>query len=97
MNLTRIQCVQTPTQRRLPVDYPYTVRSAFLLYADGNRAVEIEDLGEIQQPKQRFAKAVRYAVFAYGERRAEEQPTNCKVKPDMPLSDLPTDVSFPGL
>ena len=97
MNLARIQCVQTPTQRRLPLDFPFTVRSAFLLYADGSRSVEIEDLSEIQQPKQRFAKAVRYAIFAYGERRPEVQPSNLEGKPDSPMPDLPTDVTFPGL
>ena len=97
MNLARVQCVQTPTQRRLPLDFPFTVRSAFLLCADGSRSVEMEDLSEIQQPKQRFAKAVRYAVFAYGERRLEVQPSSSEGKPDSPMPDLPTDVTFPGL
>ena len=97
MNLVRIQCVQTPTQRRLPLDFPFTVRSAFLLYADGSRSVEMEDLSEIQQPKQKFAKAVRYAVFAYGERRPEAKPSSMEGKPDSPVPDLPMDVTFPGL
>ena len=89
--------MQTPTQRRLLLDFPFTVRSAFLLYADGSRSVEMEDLSEIQQPKQKFAKAVRYAVFAYGERRPEAQPSIVEGKPDSPIPDLPTDVTFPAL
>ena len=89
MNLVRIRRVQTPTQRRLPLDFPFTARSAFLLYADGSRSVEMEDLSEIQQPEQKFAKAVRYAVFAYGERRPEVQPSSVEAKPDSPIPDLP--------
>ena len=92
MDLARIQSVQTPTQRRLPLDFPFTVRSAFLLYADGSRSVEVEDLSEIQQPKRKFAKAVRYAVFAYGERRPEAQPASAEAKPDSPVPDLPSEV-----
>ncbi|CAE7938955.1 GIP [Symbiodinium necroappetens] len=39
LRLARIQCVQTPTQRRMPTDVPFT-RAAFLMYADGSRTVE---------------------------------------------------------
>ncbi|CAE7284877.1 GIP, partial [Symbiodinium necroappetens] len=93
LRLARIQCVQTPTQRRMPTDIPFTARAAFLMYADGSRTVEVEDLSLVQQPKQRFSKAVRYAILAYVdliEDKAEQIP-------EVPVAGLPTDITFPGL
>ncbi|CAE7350990.1 GIP [Symbiodinium sp. KB8] len=97
MRLERIQCVQTPTQRRMPPDIPYTARAAFLMYADGGRAVEVEDLNLVQQPKQRFAKAVRYAILAYGDLLEDDAGPKPDSPPEVPVAGLPTDVSFPGL
>ena len=97
MNLTRIQCVQTPTQRRLLLDFPFTVRSAFLLYADGARSVEMEDLSEIQQPSPTQCGMPFLHMVRVGERRPEAQPSKVEGKPDSPMPDLPTDVTFPGL
>ncbi|CAE7834550.1 RE1 [Symbiodinium sp. CCMP2592] len=88
----RIQCVQRPTQRRLPQDVPYTARAAFLIHSDNTRAVEVENLALVQHPKQRFAKPVRHALLAYGN-LIEETETPAET----PITDLPTDISFPNL
>ena len=96
----RIQVVSNPTTRRIPsnVDEYYT-RAAFLLYNDNSRAVEVEDLGDIQFPKQRFTKAVRIAVFAYGERRAlpDSTGTSSTTRTPTVVPNMPTDIDFPGL
>ena len=86
MRLTRIQCVQTPTQRRLPMDIPFTVRGAFV-YADNSRAVEIEDLGQVQQPK----------VKGWRNQLEESVPEPRPGEPEAPITNLPTDVTFPEL
>ena len=96
MDLVRIQCDPRPTKRRLPQDVPYTARAAFLIHSDDTRAVEVENLALVQQPKQRFAKPVRYAILAYGDLIAEtEAPENMPA--ETPVADLPTDISFPHL
>ena len=96
----KIQVVSSPTTRRIPsnVDEYYT-RAAFLVFNDDTRAVEVEDLGDLQYPRQRFDRPVRYAVFAYGHRRdlpqqAETSPPTAT--PTM-VPNLPTDIDFPGL
>ncbi|CAE7884771.1 RE2, partial [Symbiodinium necroappetens] len=74
-----------------------TARAAFLMFADGSRAVEVEDLNLVQQPKQRFAKAVRYAILAYGDLLEDDAGPQPDAPPEVPVAGLPTDVSFPGL
>ncbi|CAE7665208.1 GIP [Symbiodinium sp. CCMP2592] len=97
LQLNRIQCVQTPTQRRMPPDLPYTARGAFLIFSDGSRAVEVEDLNLIQHPKQRFSKPVKYAIFAYGDLLEETAQPAERTLPEAPVPGMPTDISFPGL
>ncbi|CAE7209411.1 unnamed protein product [Symbiodinium sp. CCMP2592] len=96
MTAVRIQCVQRPTQRRLPQNVPYTARAAFLIHSDDTRAVEVENLALVQRPKQRFAKPVRHALLAYGD-LIEETETSPNVPAETPITDLPTDISFPNL
>ncbi len=96
----KIQVVASPTTRRIPsnVDEYYT-RAAFLLYNDNSKVVEVEDLGDLQYPRQRFDKPVRYAVFAYGHRRDLPQPMETSSTTNAPnvVPNLPTDIDFPGL
>ncbi|CAE7750496.1 RE2 [Symbiodinium sp. CCMP2592] len=96
IKVERIQAVQTPSQRRLPQDVPYTARGAYLIHNDGTKSIELEDLSLVQQPKQRFAKPVRYGLLVYGHLIAEDEPKE-DFSPSAPVSGLPTDVSFPGL
>lgn len=100
LDAVRIQVVANPTTRRIPsnVDEYYT-RASFLLYNDNTRTVEVEDLGELQYPRQRFLKPVRYAVFAYGHRRNMPE-TSTDVAPTLSsttVPGLPTDIDFPGI
>ena len=96
----RIQVVANPTTRRIPanVDEYYT-RASFLVFNDDSRAVEVEDLGELQYPRQRFLKPVRYAVFAYGHRRNMPETSSSTAPTLSPTTvpGLPTDIDFPGL
>ena len=96
----KIQVVSSPTTRRIPsnVDEYYT-RAAFLVFNDDTRAVEVEDLGELQYPRQRFDRPVRYAVFAYGHRRdlPEQAETSPSTATPTMVPNLPTDIDFPGL
>ena len=96
----RIQVVANPTTRRIPanVDEYYT-RASFLVFNDDSRAVEIEDLGELQYPRQHFLKPVRYAVFAYGHRRSMPETSSSTAPTLSPTTvpGLPTDIDFPGL
>lgn len=76
-----------------------TTRAAFLVFNDDTRAVEVEDLGDLQYPRQRFDRPVRYAVFAYGHRRdLPQQPeTSSPATTPTMVPSLPTDIDFPGL
>ena len=96
IKLERVQAVQTPSQRRLPQDVPFTARGAFLVHNDGTKTIELEDLSLVHQPKQRFAKPVRYGLLVYGHLIPETEPDQ-NVQPSAPISGLPTDISFPGL
>lgn len=79
------------------VDEYYT-RAALLQYADGTRAVEIEDLGEIEFPKMKFSKAVRVAVFGYGHRLETPDPKQNELKEDRPvIPGMSADISFPNV
>eukprot|EP00435_Cladocopium_sp_Y103_P015633 s906_g3.t2 len=64
--LTKVQIVRTPIQRRLPREFFFTHRGAILEYQDGQIVVEAEALDGLHFPKQRFSKAVAYACFWYG-------------------------------
>ena len=96
----KIQAVSAPTTRRIPsnVDEYYT-RAAFLFYNDETKAVEVEDLGDLQFPRQRFSKPVRYAIFAYGHRRLQPDPSASTTQSRTPtmVPNLPTDIDFPDL
>ncbi|CAK9103941.1 unnamed protein product [Durusdinium trenchii] len=95
----RLQACYAPTARRIPpnVDEYYT-RAALLQYADGTRAVEIEDLGEIEFPKMKFSKAVRVAVFGYGHRLETPDPKQNELKEDRPvIPGMSADISFPNV
>ena len=102
MDLERIQVVWAPTTRRLATgyDFPYTHRGALIQYADSSRFLKRKSLEEIRFPKQRFAK-VQAAIFVYGaaQHEPELQPA-AQVDTDsnlLPLSSLPTDITFPNL
>ena len=101
MNLIRIQVVSTPTTRRMPpaIMLDYTHRASLLQYANGQRQLELEPLHQIQHPKQRFKSPVQIAVFMFGTmRRSDEpEPQTEETPPSIPLSGLPTDITFPGL
>ena len=76
-----------------------THRVSILQFTDGTRSLELDHLPDLQYPRQRFDKPVQFAVFMYGVMREvpnslPEQPTE---DPLIPLRDLPTDVTFPGL
>ncbi|CAK9109800.1 unnamed protein product, partial [Durusdinium trenchii] len=94
----KIQACFAPTCRRIPANVDeYFTRAAFLQCADKTRAVEVEDLDEIQFPRQRFSKAVEIAVFAYGFRlEAPEHREQAQPGEDKPaiVPGLMTDVSF---
>ena len=95
----RLQACYAPTARRIPpnVDEYYT-RAALLQYADGTRAVDIEDLGEIEFPKMKFSKAVRVAVFGYGHRLETPDPKQNELKEDRPvIPGMSADISFPNV
>ena len=100
LDAIKVQVVASPTTRRIPsnVDEYYT-RAAFLYYNDETRAVEVEDLGDLRFPRQRFAKPVRYAVFAYGHRRQQPEVSQHSAPQRTPtmVPNLPTDIDFPGL
>ncbi|CAK9077032.1 unnamed protein product [Durusdinium trenchii] len=94
----KIQACFAPTCRRIPSNVDeYFTRAAFLQYMDKTRAVEVEDLDEIQFPRQRFDKPVEIAVFAYGFRMmAPEHREQAPASSDKPaiVPGLMTDVSF---
>ena len=99
LNATKIQAVLAPTTRRVPSDMEnFSTRAAFLQFNDESRAVEMEDLTELRFPKQRFAKPVRLAIFAYGFRRELQAPPQRQEgrSPTM-VPNLPTDIDYPGL
>lgn len=103
MNAVRIQCAYTPTTRRIPTalafDSEVTSRAALLEYANGRRALEVDNILELQLPKQRFDTPVAVAIFMYGTLREEPptRPTATDEDAKLPLADLPTDITFPGL
>ena len=102
MDAVRIQVVWTPTTRRLPPSalLEMTHRGALLQFVDGTRTLELEHLSELQFPKQRFAKPVQVGIFMYGVMREVQHPSQQQEDsqpPSVPLRDLPTDVTFPGL
>lgn len=99
MDPARIQIAYTPTTRRLPtaVLLDMTHRVSVLQYVDGTHAVEVDHLRELQFPKQRFDKPVQIAIFMYGVMRQPPQPQQQPDNPLVPLRDLPTDITFPGL
>ena len=87
MNLVRVQRVQSPavTNTTTPV-------AGLPIHGQERRVPPLH----AWLPKRRDdRKAVRYAVFAYGEGRAEARPAD--VRPHSPIPDLPTDVTFPDL
>ena len=97
IDANRIQVVSNPTTRRFPglvKDFPAT-RAAFLMYNDGTKAVEVEDMQDVQFPKQRFSKPVRIAVFVFGSRRDVPEKETAAVPGVVP--NLSTDIDFPGL
>ena len=97
IDASRIQVVSQPTTRRLPglaEDYP-SVRAAFLLFNDGSRSVEVEDIQDVQFPKQRFAKPVRIAIFVFGHRR--QVPDHEVAMAPGVVPHMTTDIDFPGL
>ena len=82
---------------RLPEGIPsnvdeYYTRAAFFFYNDETKAVEVEDLGDLQFPRQRFSKPVRYAIF-------EPEPSASITQSRTPTMgpNLPTDIDFPDL
>ena len=99
----RIQVVWTPTTRRLPPStlLEMTHRGALLQFADGTRSLELEHLSELQFPKQRFVRPVQLGIFTYGVMREVQGPPQLRDEESqpstVPLRDLPTDVTFPGL
>ena len=101
MDAVRIQVAFTPTTRRLPtaVLLEMTHRVSILQFTDGTRSLELDHLPDLQYPRQRFDKAVQFAVFMYGVMREvpNSQPEQPTEDPLIPLRDLPTDVTFPGL
>ena len=103
MDAVRIQVVWTPTTRRLPPStlLEMTHRGALLHFADGTRTLELEHLSELQFPKQRFVKPVQLGIFIYGVMREVQGPPQLRDQESqpstVPLRDLPTDVTFPGL
>ena len=101
MDAVRIQAVWTPTTRRLPPSalLEMTHRGALLQFTDNTRKLELEHLSELQFPKQRFEKPVQVGILTYGVmREVQGPPQQQQGEPSsLPLRDLPTDVSFPGL
>ena len=103
MDAIRIQCASTPTTRRIPTalafDAKTTHRAALLQFADGSRELEVDNIEELELPKQRFHKTVKVAIFMYGEMRAvpDLQPAADHQNAALPLADLPTDITFPNL
>ena len=99
MDAVRIQVVNTPTQRRFHFDFHYSARGAALQYNDGSRSIEVENLEDIQRPKQRFEKPVQYAVFMFGSIRQVSGPgaEQRDPGPDIPVPGLSTDITFPGI
>ena len=97
INPIKIQVAYTPTSRRLPPNVlDFTTRASFIQYSDETRAVEVEDLDQIQFPRQRFSKAVHFGIFAYGTRQKATQPQVLQEQPDRPIvPGLSTDISFP--
>ena len=73
MDAVRIQVAPTPTTRRLPTntafDVEVTHRAALLQFNNGQRALELESLQDLQLPKQRFDKPVKTAIFMFGKMR----------------------------
>ena len=101
MDATKIQVAYTPSQRRFNFEEPFSARGAALEYADGARAIEVEQMEDVRFPKQRFHKPVRFAVFIFGASREEHLPPGQQQGDDpgvgVPVPGLPTDVTFPGL
>ena len=103
MDACRIQCAFTPTTRRIPQNLIFeediTHRAALLQFVDGTRSVEVDNMEEVQQRKQRFEKPVQVAVFMYGKMRTvpDLQPVADQQNAALPLADLPTDITFPNL
>ena len=103
MDACRIQCAFTPTTRRIPQNLVFqqdiSHRAALLQYVDGTREVEVDNLEEVQLPKQRFEKPVQIAIFMYGNMRTVPDLAQTSDNQDatLPLADLPTDITFPNL
>ena len=78
----KIQVVANPTVRRfLSLDEPFDTRACFLLYSDNSKSVEVEDLGDIQFPRQRFSRpcATGNLCFRHPE---EDCPTSSRAIQD---------------
>ena len=107
-DLKRIQLSRGPVQRRLPKDIQYSHRGAVIEYADGTIDVEAESLDGMHFPKQKFKKAVSYAVFWFGDADpGAAQPEQLPAPPDPDPHEPPADqrtattttrspVTFPG-
>ena len=103
LNAVRIQCAYTPTTRRIPTalafDNEVTCRAALLQYVNGRRTLEVDNIVDLQLPKQRFDTPVEVAIFMYGTMRNEPSamPKGTDDDAKLPLADMPTDITFPGL
>jgi len=95
MDATRIHIAHAPTTRRLLFDMTHRVN--VLQNSDGTRALEVDHLPDLQFPKQRFDKLVQHAVIMYGTMRNVDEPKTEVDNPLLPLRDLPTDITLPGL
>ena len=99
MDLDKIQVVYAPTTRRIPANTTgWATRAAYLSYADGTRAIESEDVGDIVFPRQRFSKPVTFAIFAFGHRWTvpDAASTSSTSTSNLAVPGLVTDISFPG-
>ena len=94
----KIQVVANPTVRRfLSLDEPFDTRACFLLYSDNSKSVEVEDLGDIQFPRQRFSRPVRLGIFVFGTQRKIVQPPPEPSRTPNVVPGLETDITFPNL
>ena len=99
--IVRIQITRTPVVRRIPKDIDFTHRGAAIEYHDGLIEIESEPLDGLHFPRQRFKRAVAFAVLWYGygdpleakEQPAAQQPDEDKPKP-APVTF--STVTFPG-
>ena len=102
MNAARIPCAYIPTTRRIPTalafDDEITSRAALLEYSNCRRVLEVDNILELQLPKQKFDSPVTVAIFIGTLRGGPPaMPTATDEDAKLPLADMPTDINFPGL